>query len=114
MISYANDPKNPAQALIETLKFEEAVLKTSVPKDSEIVATAIFTDGQELKIISAYARDPDIVVFKGKRGRERQTIIVITRYSLIAQCVFRIEKLKPNQRPLSLGFGRPPAEAKLP
>jgi hypothetical protein len=104
---YRFQPDNPAQALIEVLDREQSFLNANRPKGSRISSTAILTTGEQIKIISAYAAGPDLLVFTAIR--EKKTVKVVTRYGMIAQVVFHFEKGEPREisfesQPPPVGF----------
>jgi hypothetical protein len=91
-------PISPAYEFMKTLERERAILEHDLPTDSKIVATLTLTTGELFQITSAYVMEPDILVFIGTR--EKEPVRVVTRYGMIAHCVFRTEKGKR----LPMGF----------
>lgn len=100
-----NGDDNDAYNFIVTLQREQAILEFDLPTDSRIIATVMLTTGDEIKTTSAYVMEPDIIVFIGTR--DGKAVRLVTRYPMIAHCVFQIEKGKRQ----AMGFFTEPPSA---
>jgi hypothetical protein len=108
MMNFPKIPDRDAGALITALKLEQMRLEHNLPADSGIFATAVLANGQAIQIISAYAREHDIIVIHGLC--EGQSCVVVTHQSSL-QCILSVEKLEPERKRMKLGFYlNPPAE----
>jgi len=101
---YNPQPENPAGALMLTLQNEQALLEQDLPKESKITATVTLTTGDEIKIVAAYATEPDLIVFIGLR--DGKSVRLITSYSMFAYCTFQL--VKGKRQPIGF-FQEPPS-----
>jgi hypothetical protein len=100
----SQQPSSPAQQFIETLRNVQMSLDADRPKDCKIISTAVLMSGEQIKIVSAYAADPNLIVFTAVR--QKKTVMVVARYDTIMQCVFHFEK--GERRPITFDLQPPP------